>query len=176
MWYNNIMNLEKGKKVFYPGHGAGVIKDFKEMEFGGTTKQYIEIELINSDVTLLLPYNEIEDLDIRSISATSSVEKMIKKLKIKNRVVASTKDYNKLINRIKALFDTGKIEDTIEMLEICNSIYQQKKEEQKPYPQQMRKYYRNGIHYLVSELSMAKGISYDDAEKYFFDISKFEKL
>ncbi len=170
------MNFEKGKKVFYPGHGAGLIKDFKEIEFNGETKKYVEIELINSDVTLLLPYHELEDINIRPVESKTKLEKTIKSISAKDVRKFDPSKYNKLINEIKALFATGELKDTAEMLIVCNSIYQMKKAEQKPYPQQMRKYYRNGIHYLVSEYALSKGLSYDEAEEYLFDKTGLERL
>lgn len=170
------MNFEKGKKVFYPGHGAGTIKDFKEIEFTGQTKKYVEIELINSDVTLLLPYNDLADIIIRPISSVSSLESAIKAISVKNIKKIDPSRYNKHINDIKSLFLSGDLENTSQMLILCNSIYQMKKKEQKPYPQQMRKYYRNGVHYFVGEYALAKGISYEEAESYFLEKTGFEIL
>ena len=40
------MDFKVGSKVFYPSHGAGWIKDQKEIEFSGQKKMYMNLSLL----------------------------------------------------------------------------------------------------------------------------------
>ena len=51
------MDFEVGSKVFYPTHGAGWIKDKKEIEFNGEKKTYFEFDFITFPASFIIPFN-----------------------------------------------------------------------------------------------------------------------
>jgi RNA polymerase-interacting CarD/CdnL/TRCF family regulator len=97
------MNLKIGSKVFYPSHGAGWVKQQKEIEFNGEKKQYIEFEFINSAITVSTPINNVENLSVRLVHPANSIKDKISVLKKKPTKDPKTTDFNKLMELFKGL-------------------------------------------------------------------------
>ena len=68
------MNFKVGSKVFYPSHGAGWIRNKKEIEFNGTKKMYYEFEFINSTLTVSSPIDNINNLNIRDVFSQKEIK------------------------------------------------------------------------------------------------------
>jgi CarD family transcriptional regulator len=56
-----------GDKVFYPMHGAGVIKAIEEKEILGKIQSYCVIAIPISHMDIMLPMDKMEDFGVRSI-------------------------------------------------------------------------------------------------------------
>ena len=56
-----------GDKVFYPMHGAGVIKAIEEKEILGKKQSYCVIAIPISHMDIMLPMDKMEEFGVRSI-------------------------------------------------------------------------------------------------------------
>ena len=59
--------FQKGDKVFYPMHGAGIIEAIEEKEFRGKTQEYCMIHIPISHMDIMIPMDKISQLGVRSI-------------------------------------------------------------------------------------------------------------
>jgi hypothetical protein len=99
------MDFKVGSKVFYPSHGAGWIKDQKEIEFSGQKKMYYEFEFINSPISISTPLDNVNNLNIREVEPPEKIKEKISVLKKTPSKDPKTKDFNKLIEIFKKLAD-----------------------------------------------------------------------
>ncbi|MDH4423675.1 MULTISPECIES: CarD family transcriptional regulator [Bacillus] len=56
-----------GDKIVYPMNGAGIIEAIEEKEILGTTRQYCVIRIINKDMQVMLPMDQLQKSGIRYI-------------------------------------------------------------------------------------------------------------
>ncbi|WP_088232269.1 CarD family transcriptional regulator [Bacillus cereus] len=56
-----------GDKIVYPMNGAGIIEAIEEKEILGTTRQYFVIRIINKDMQVMLPMDQLQKSGIRYI-------------------------------------------------------------------------------------------------------------
>lgn len=59
--------FQKGDKVFYPMHGAGIIEAIEEKEVQGKTQEYCMIHIPISHMDIMIPTDKIPQLGVRSI-------------------------------------------------------------------------------------------------------------
>ena len=75
------MTLKVGSKVYYPSHGAGWVRDEKDIEFNGEIKKYFEFELITNPLRISTPVDNVEELGIRLVLPPKDIKETIKVLK-----------------------------------------------------------------------------------------------
>ena len=120
------MNLKVGSKVFYPSHGAGWIRDKKEIEFDGKKNIYFEFEFINSSLTISTPIDNVENLNVREVFPQKDIKEKITVLKKRVYKNPKTTDFNKLVEIFKKLEEQATIESAIEVIQYCNHIKRQR--------------------------------------------------
>ena len=80
-----------GDKIFYPRHGAGIIKAIEQIEIDGTEREYYVIHIPIRKMNVKIPAKRIEKLDIRPVVSKAK----LKKLFHPERPVKTLKDVNK---------------------------------------------------------------------------------
>jgi len=113
------MEFKVGSKVFYPSHGAGWIKDKKEIEFNGNKKMYYEFEFINASIRISTPLDNVNNLNIREVFPAKEIKEKIKVLKKTPFKDPKTKDFNRLMEIFKKLETQATIESAIETIQYC---------------------------------------------------------
>lgn len=66
-----------GDKVFYPSHGAGIIKSIEEREFRGKMEQYCSIHIPSSGMHVMLPLAKLSSAGVRSVVDLDTVQGML---------------------------------------------------------------------------------------------------
>ena len=164
------MNITIKSKIFYPIHGAGWVKKARTIEVGGQKRKYLEFEFINSGLTVSTPLENIDKLGIRKINSVKTIEKAIKSLRKKKAKKPPTTDYNSFINLTKELANSGELENFVLIICYSQSIKKQRNKDGRLIPTGVINNIRRTIDFIISELAVAKNISYEDAQK------EFEKL
>ncbi|MCL5942982.1 MAG: CarD family transcriptional regulator [Actinobacteria bacterium] len=66
-----------GDKVVYPHHGAGRILDICQREVQGETRQYMTIQILHNDMTVMVPVDAAERAGIRAVIDEVMVEEVV---------------------------------------------------------------------------------------------------
>lgn len=165
------MNLKVGSKVFYPLHGAGWIKNEKEIEFGGEKKKYFEFELITSLLSISTPVENVQTLGVRPVLPTKDIKEKIKVLKKTPAIDPKVKDFNMMLNTFKELEESASIEDSIKIMQYCNFVKKKREKEGRLIPISIEKQLEGAIKNIVGELAVSSGTTLDKATKTFAEIT-----
>lgn len=168
------MNLKVGSKVFYPLHGAGWIKEEKEIEFAGEEKKYFEFELITSLLSISTPVEKIEVLGIRPVLPTKEIKEKLSVLEKKPAIDPKVKDFNVMLSTFKELEESAKIEDSIKIIQYCNFVKKSREKEGRLIPVSIEKQLESAIRNVVGELAVASGSSLQTASASFKKITGIE--
>jgi CarD family transcriptional regulator len=68
------------EKVVYPGHGVAQIDRIVEKTIGGCSTKFIELTVLSTHMTVLIPLDNIKEIGIRRISSNENIEQMFKLL------------------------------------------------------------------------------------------------
>ncbi len=162
------MKLKVNSKIFYPGHGPGVIKGTQDIDFAGEIKLYYEFEFINNELRISTPVENVEKLGVRKINKAEDIKKALKILKKAPYVKAPTENYNELMNIIRKKELSGEIMAFIEIIQFCNNVKVERDVDKRLIPTSIIKHIKNCIYYLIGELALAQNITYEKASTEFF--------
>ncbi len=165
------MNLKVGSKVFYPLHGAGWIKNEKEIDKYGEKKKYFEFELITSLLSISTPVENVQTLGVRPVLPTKDIKEKIKVLKKTPAIDPKVKDFNMMLNTFKELEESASIEDSIKIMQYCNFVKKKREKEGRLIPISIEKQLEGAIKNIVGELAVSSGTTLDKATKTFAEIT-----
>lgn len=168
------MEFKVGSKVFYPSHGAGVIKREKEIEFDGEKKKYFEFELVTNPLSISTPVDNVENLGIRRILPTKKIEEAIKVLKKTPEINPKVKDFNMMIKVFKDLEESSELGASIQIIQYCNYVKKKRKNEGRLIPITIEKQLEGAIRNIVGELAVSGGVTLKTASERFTDMTGIE--
>jgi len=70
-----------GDRVVYPMHGAGTIEGIEQKEVLGKTHRYYVLSLPISDMKVMIPVDNSEEVGLRDVIDTAQVDEVLKVLK-----------------------------------------------------------------------------------------------
>jgi len=168
------MEFKVGSKVFYPSHGAGVIKREKEIEFDGEKKKYFEFELVTNPLSISTPVDNVENLGIRPILPTKKVEEGIKILKKTPTIDPKVKDFNMMLKMFKDLEESSELGASIQIIQYCNYVKKIREKEGRLIPITIEKQLEGAIRNIVGEMAISGGTTLKTASKKFTKITGIE--
>jgi CarD family transcriptional regulator len=77
------MSFKVGEKVVYPAHGVGVIESIQSRTIAGTEKKFYMLRFLESDMTIMIPTENVESVGLRRIIGKDMVTKVYKILRDK---------------------------------------------------------------------------------------------
>ena len=168
------MEFKVGSKVFYPSHGAGVIKREKPIEFNGEKKRYFEFELITNPLSISTPVENVGNLGIRPILSTKKIEGAIKILKKTPTIDPKVKDFNMMIKLFKDLEESSELGASIQIIQYCNHVKKVRIKEGRLIPITIEKQLEGAIRNIVGEIAVSAGITLKTASMKFTKITGIE--
>jgi RNA polymerase-interacting CarD/CdnL/TRCF family regulator len=168
------MEFKVGSKVFYPSHGAGVIKREKEIEFDGEKKKYFEFELITNPLSISTPVDNVDNLGIREVLPTKKIEEAIKDIKKTPTINPKVKDFNMLIKVFKDLEESSELGASIQIIQYCNHVKKKRKKEGRLIPITIEKQLEGAIRNIVGELAVSGGTTLKTASEKFTKVTDIE--
>jgi CarD family transcriptional regulator len=66
-----------GDKVVYPHHGAGKIMKVEDMEVRGQVREYLTIQILHNDMTVMVPVDSADRAGLRRVVESDSVERVL---------------------------------------------------------------------------------------------------
>ena len=165
------MTLKVGSKVYYPSHGAGWVRDEKDIEFNSEIKKYFEFELITNPLRISTPVDNVEELGIRLVLPPKDIKEAIKVLKKTPATNPKVKDFNIMLSMFKDLEGSPNIEDSIKIIQYCNFIKKSREKEGRLIPVSIEKQLDSATKSIVGELAVSGGYSLKTASKNFTEIT-----
>jgi CarD family transcriptional regulator len=170
------MSLKVGSKVFYPTHGAGWIKEKKEIEFDGKKKEYFQFDLISSSLEISTPVDNLKELGIRPVLKSTTIKNKIKVLKTNPRKDPKNKDFNDLVSIFDELHKQADIESKIEIIQYCNFVKKKREEDGRLIPVTIEKELDKAVMDIVGEMAVSANIKLSTAAKQFMEVTGVEDI
>jgi CarD family transcriptional regulator len=104
-----------GESAVYPAHGITVIKRIDERDVGGKKKSFYVLQVLENQMTIMVPTDNAEAVGLRSIISDKEVQKVYKILKMRDVKIDQTtwnRRYRDYMEKIK----TGSIYEISEVL------------------------------------------------------------
>lgn len=104
-----------GESAVYPAHGIAVIKRIDERDVGGTKKRFYVLQVLENQMTIMVPTDNAEAVGLRSIISDQEVNQVYSILKMRDVKIDQTtwnRRYRDYMEKIK----TGSIYEISEVL------------------------------------------------------------
>lgn len=153
--------FKKGDKIVYPVQGVGIIDLIEEKEFKGEMQSFYKIHLLNNSLKVMLPSTRVSDSNIRLISDSSTLDDILNNISDLTINLENIKDISskERITNNTLKMKVGTLKDYMEVLINLSQVKLQ--HSLNASESQMLS---NSKKFIVSEISLIKSISKDDAE------------
>jgi CarD family transcriptional regulator len=104
-----------GESAVYPAHGIAVIKRIDERDVGGKKKRFYVLQVLENQMTIMVPTDNAEAVGLRSIISDKEVNQVYSILKMRDVKIDQTtwnRRYRDYMEKIK----TGSIYEISEVL------------------------------------------------------------
>lgn len=148
-----------GDNAVYPAHGVTVIKRIDEREVGGKKKRFYVLQVVDNQMTIMVPTDNVEQVGLRGIATAKDVKTVYDILKARNVKIDQTtwnRRYREYMEKIK----TGSI---FEIAEVLRNLFLLRHSKDLSFGE--RKMLDQAKHLLVKEISLAKKSKEDIVEQ-----------
>lgn len=156
-----------GDKIVYPMHGAGVIKSVEQRELDGTKVDYFILEMLSSDMKVMIPSDNLEKVGVRHIVAKKSISQVEAVLKDRPENKMKQITWNRRFNMYVDKLKTGNI---LEVADVVRTLSVQ--ETDKKLSTGERRLLNTAKHILLSEVMLVKGADETKVENWFVKFFK----
>ena len=155
--------FNKEDYVVYPMHGVGHIADITSKSVLNKRKKYYIVELINTNMRVMVPVDKADDIGLRHIIPKRDVNKVLKLLQ--EEYIEQDEDwkirYQNNLTRVKS----GSINS---VAEVCRNLYKRARDKELSIME--RKLYESAYSLVINEVALAKGVNVEDASNLISDI------
>lgn len=151
-----------GDKIVYPMHGAGTIIGIETKKILGEIHEYYVLSIPVGDMKVMIPTDNLDEIGIRDISTETEADEVIDVFKTCEEEIIENnwnKRYRENMDRMKK----GNLKD---IARITKSLFL--RDQKKSLSNAERKMLNNAKHILMSELVLAKKMTYEDLENLLF--------
>ncbi len=145
---NSNTRYQIGEHVVYPLQGVGIIQDITKRTFKGKDILYYVIFLDISDMTVMVPVDNAENIGIRPIVSTEEAHQALDSISGSYEPV--TVDWKVRYSMNLELLKEGTI---VSIASVVQTLYHRSKI--KELPVQERKLYDSALRILIDEISFA---------------------
>ena len=146
-----------GDRIVYPMHGAGIIVDIEEKKILGEIHKYYVMQISVSDMKVMLPVNNTENIGIRRIVSEDAATDAIMHFK------SCGEDQNDNWNqRYRENIEKLKSGNLIDVATVAKTLLL--RDQKKSLSNAERKMLSNAKNILISELVLVKGKTYSEIE------------
>ena len=158
-----IQMFNIGDKIVYPMHGAGIIEGIEEKEILGKKRKYYVVRLPLGNMKIMIPIDNTENIGLREVIDEDQLTEVVEILKGSKSKMSQ--NWNR---RYRANMDKIKSGDIYEVAEVVRNLVLLDKE--KGLSTGERKMLNSAKQILVSELSLVRNLSEEEAENRLQDI------
>src|SRR5215831_17864385 len=142
-----------GEKVVYPAHGVGVIQSIETKVVSGTEKTFYMLRILDSDMTIMIPTENVDSVGLRRVIGREMVTKVYKILREK-RVEIDQQTWNRRYREYTEKIKTGSV---LEIAKVLRDLFVLKGDKELSFGE--RKMLDTARNLLVKELAIAKSHS-----------------
>ena len=139
-----------GEKVVYPAHGVGVIQSVQTKVISGTEKTYYMLRILDNDMTIMIPTENVASVGLRRIIGRDMVSKVYKILREK-KVEIDQQTWNRRYREYTEKIKTGSV---LEIARVLRDLCVLKGDKELSFGE--RKMLDTARNLLVKELSIAR--------------------
>ena len=148
-----------GDKVVYPMQGAGIIESIQEKEMLGEKEQYYIIKILISKMEIMIPFNRIQNSNLRSINDEATLESTLQffsnEVSDSQEIIPAKQRYQMNMDKIKS----GSLKQGAEVirdLTRMNNI--------KALNSSEKQMLMSAKRFFISEMILIKGITEEQAD------------
>ncbi|MGQ0793215.1 MAG: CarD family transcriptional regulator [Deltaproteobacteria bacterium] len=143
-----------GSKAVYPAHGVVEIRAIEAKEICGTKKTFYILKVLESDVTVMVPTDNAENIGLRPIITKTEVPGIYEILKNKKTVEPVPNGNQSWNKRYREYVDKLKSGNIVEVATVLKSIYLLRGEKELSFGE--RRIFDNARVLLIREIALAK--------------------
>ena len=147
------MQFKVGEKVVYPAHGVGVIERVQSRTIAGTEKKFYMLRFLESDMTIMVPMENVASVGLRRIIGKDMVAKVYRILRDK-KVEIDQQTWNRRYREYTEKIKTGSV---LEIAKVLRDLFVLKGDKELSFGE--RKMLDTARNLLVKELAIAKSFS-----------------
>lgn len=151
------MTYQVGETVVYPHHGAARIIDIRQRKVRGEEKTYLELEVAQGDLTILVPADSVEYIGVRDVVDTEGLEKVFTVLRAE--LVEEPTNWSR---RFKANQEKIASGDVMKVAEVVRDL--SRRDTDRGLSAGEKRMLAKARQILVSELALAEKIEEEAAE------------
>jgi CarD family transcriptional regulator len=139
-----------GEKVVYPAHGVGVIESLQVRNVSGTQKKFYMLRIVDSEMTIMIPTENVQTVGLRRIIGRDMVTKVYKILREK-KVEVDQQTWNRRYREYTEKIKTGSV---LEIAKVLRDLFVLKADKELSFGE--RKMLDTARNLLVKELAIAR--------------------
>ena len=146
------LEFNVGDMAVYPAHGVGVIERIEQREISGTMMSFYIIKILDNDMTVMIPTNNLDSVGLRRIIQKSKIAKVLEILK-DHDVVIDTYTWNRRYREYMEKIKTGSVFEIAGEFRDLNVL-----KKQKTLSFGERRMLDTARSLLVKELAISRGV------------------
>src|ERR1700741_3254919 len=150
---NRSAEFKVGEKVVFPAHGVGVIESLQTRNVSGTQKKFYMLRIVDSEMTIMIPTENVATVGLRRIIGKDMVSKVYKILREK-KVEVDQQTWNRRYREYTEKIKTG---SGLEIAKVLRDLFVLKGDKELSFGE--RKMLDTARNLLVKELAIAKSFS-----------------
>ena len=143
-------DFKVGEKVVYPAHGVGVIESLQVRNVSGTQKKFYMLRIVDSEMTIMIPTENVQTVGLRRIIGKDMVSKVYKILREK-KVEVDQQTWNRRYREYTEKIKTGSV---LEIAKVLRDLFVLKADKELSFGE--RKMLDTARNLLVKELAIAR--------------------
>lgn len=155
--------FQVGDKVFYPMHGAGVIRNIEEREVLGMRKNYYILQFPLTNMTVMLPIDKVEKVGLRQIADDNRLHEIESFLRQKEEF--ATENWHQRYRENAVMLKNG---DIYALAQVVKSLILRNRH--KGLSTGEKKMLDDAKQYLVSEIALIKNIQQEQAFQFIEEV------
>jgi CarD family transcriptional regulator len=150
------MTFQIGEKVVYPNQGVGTVENISVRTFGTQFEKFYLLRFVYSSMTVMVPFSNVENIGLRKISKTNEITRIL--CFLSGGDCPSNPDWKTRFKENTEKMQSGSLLQVAEVLKGLLIL-----QAEKPLSFREKKMLDRARHMLVTEISIARGISDEEA-------------
>lgn len=145
-----------GQLAVYPAHGVGVVESVEEREIGGCNQSFYILRVLENDMIIMVPTNNVEQVGLRPVISRKEVVKVYAILQ-DHDVVIENQTWNRRYRDYMKKIKTGSV---YEVAQVLRDLFLLRLDKELSFGE--RKMLDTARNLLVKEISIARKAEEDE--------------
>ncbi len=151
-----VRKFRKGEYIVYPTHGVGRVNNIETETYDGTELNLYVIKFEKEKMTLRVPIQKVEQLNLRSLSSPEKMKSAFTTLQGRARIKRTM--WSRRAQEYEAKINSG---DPISIAEVVRDLHRTEEQPEQSYSE--RQIYESAIGRLARELAAVEKIDEEAA-------------